>query len=350
MLTEKQLAEFYSLFKVPDQFHEEALAMVREDEVLLVTIMGDKTWTAKELEPIIFENFFSFEPNVYIHEKYKRVILDKVELEGGEIGYKITNMYRRYPHYAQFEPYYYRKLSREVKDALNAWDLEVYDVYKGPVIEARKAGDYSHPIEQSDYLTLEEALLGIERHDGLINVVPCNCSAMEDKLEAKYINRCMHFLKPRINGDYDRGLGTVLTKEEAIELVKKFNKWGFMQCGEFDGYCNCYADDCYPQKLAWKHDSRFHYPRPHYDISHDEAACINCGKCAKLCNFKAFTKGEDGKVRYDADKCWQCTMCVSNCPKKCIIATKKDNDIFEIPNYHKNDDFMDNYLKVGSEI
>ncbi len=325
MLNEKQIADFYEYFEVPEQFYAEALTMVREDEVVFISLLGKKVHTMAELEKLILANFLSYEPAVYMKDKYKRVIVDKVELEDGEIGYKITNFYSRYPHHAQFDPYYYRQLPRDRIDALNAWDLEVYDTRIGQDIENKKNGDYTAPYNKRDCMTLEEALQGIDDCDGIIHFVPCNCSSMQARLSPEKFTKCFFMGKEaeKINHNYDRGLGTVVNKEEAKAMIRKINKAGYMQILEHSGYCNCYLPDCYPQQLAIKHDSRLKYPRTFYHIEHHLDECIHCGICAKLCQYNAFYKDEDGKVKFDVDKCWECTMCVSNCPTKAIHAIKK---------------------------
>lgn len=51
-----------------------------------------------------------------------------------------------------------------------------------------------------------------------------------------------------------------------------------------------------------------------------KAACIGCGKCAKVCKKESITI--DANLAYiDPEKCIACGLCVNECPKKAIHAT-----------------------------
>lgn len=51
-----------------------------------------------------------------------------------------------------------------------------------------------------------------------------------------------------------------------------------------------------------------------------QAACIGCGKCAKVCKFEAITV--ENNISYiDPAKCKACGLCVRECPTQAIVAT-----------------------------
>ena len=50
--------------------------------------------------------------------------------------------------------------------------------------------------------------------------------------------------------------------------------------------------------------------------------CIRCGKCYKVCTFKAVVKTEEGPYEINNNRCDVCGSCILNCPKKSIKAYK----------------------------
>ena len=58
---------------------------------------------------------------------------------------------------------------------------------------------------------------------------------------------------------------------------------------------------------------------PHEAAATAGAACIGCGKCAKVCQFDAITV-ENNLAYIDFEKCRLCTKCVAECPTGAIHA------------------------------
>ena len=54
----------------------------------------------------------------------------------------------------------------------------------------------------------------------------------------------------------------------------------------------------------------------------DQAGCIGCRKCEKICKFDA-VKVEDNKAVIDPQKCKNCGMCVRECPTGAIVKLPK---------------------------
>ena len=302
------------LFGVPEEFFEEANAMVKESEWILILAMGPDPVPEKELEKKVIEAGLAWSAPDFIRECYHRAVINKVPREDG-MYWQINSFYGRFPYFAQYERYEYGKFPRGVKEALNRWDFEVYLGIYGDDVRAKMQGIDTH-VHNSDYLTLEEAFAFVDKHADECGFQPCNCKAMM-YYHDRPVDVCLIF-ETGPNSEMDRGHGTHVTAEEAKKRLLQANRKGLMQNGEDYAICNCDGYCCYPLQMARACGSRGIYPKSHYSIVWDEEKCIQCGKCTKICNFGAFSRGEDRKVGFDPGKCWGCTICSANCPVHAI--------------------------------
>lgn len=54
-------------------------------------------------------------------------------------------------------------------------------------------------------------------------------------------------------------------------------------------------------------------------ISIDQATCIACGACRKVCPGNLIGEGAGGKARMrHPERCWGCTACLKECPSGAI--------------------------------
>lgn len=51
----------------------------------------------------------------------------------------------------------------------------------------------------------------------------------------------------------------------------------------------------------------------------DEALCVHCGECWRLCPAQAISRGERG-LRFDYDRCIRCYCCIEVCPHAALAA------------------------------
>lgn len=318
-ITNTKFKQAMDIFETPEKFYEEAKLMINEQEVDLIILMKKNKYTEDKLSKLISDSKISSDSLELINNSYKRGILNKVE-ENGIIHYKLANFYERFPFFAQYEYDLYATIPKERKEALNDWDLEVYIGIYGDDVKAKMRGEKTH-VHNSDFLTLDESYAFVEKHKDLIYMLPCNCKCMMFYHDYP-LNVCMMF-EGGINSHYDRGHGEVITVDEAKKRLKEFNRKGLMQNGEDYAICNCDGYACYPLHMARKLGSKGSYPKSHYSIVWYEELCIHCGRCAKVCNFNAFYKDDNKKVNFDIEKCWGCTICASNCPKKAIELVRK---------------------------
>lgn len=309
------------VWEVPEEFYEAAVPMYRGYEAELAVMFGRNPVSGQEICRLLKE-WGEAEPERLLFESYQRNVLEKCEGdESGSTFYKMTDFYTRYPYFAQYESEAYGKFSQETVDRLNAWDLKIYMERTSQAALDIAAGK-DVPMHQTQYLTLQESYDMMDTLGEEILILPCNCKAM-GRCTEKPVNVCINKLEKGPNTPYDRKLGKILTLEETKELIRQINKKGLMQSGENNVLCNCDGVYCYPTKMARILGTRLHYPTSHYETLWDESTCIQCGKCTKICNFGAFYKDKEGKVKFDPEKCWGCTICSANCPKGAITLKKR---------------------------
>lgn len=318
-LTLEQRETLFRLFEVPKNLQIEALKMLSQQEQLLILLMEKAVFPSEELSEKLIEAKLTEMPQVLIDNAYRRYVISKVRGDDGTLCYQIADFYCRFPYYAQFEAEEYTKFTDAQKKKLNDWDLDVYIQRNREMIEQKKQGDFE-TTALSEFLTLEEAEARVDRED-MIYRVPCNCKCMMD-VTPKPRNVCL-CLDGGENSLWDRGHGERLTPERAKELIRQWNAQGLMQNGEHSAICNCDGASCYPIQVSQTLGAQGLYPRAKYDVLWDEAACIHCGKCAKVCNFNAFSVDENRKIHFDVALCWSCTICANHCPKAAISLRAK---------------------------
>lgn len=61
-------------------------------------------------------------------------------------------------------------------------------------------------------------------------------------------------------------------------------------------------------------------------IAHQNCdTCSNCGTCVERCQFHARQMDSDGKLVFDAAKCYGCGLCMTTCPTKSITLTRRNS-------------------------
>ncbi len=318
-LTREQINQALDIFQTPVMFRPEALLMLGGQELEMILLLGrDKAYYADELKELLAP--LCKYPETLIDSAYCRGVLKKVRDGENRLMYQVTDFYTRYPLFAQYEPQEYQRIPRDRRVMMNDWDYEVYASYWRGTVRLKR-DDYDVEMHDTDFMTLEQAIDAVKDRKE-IYLVPCNCKYMMDVTDRPR-NCCVQF-GTGDNSEADRGHGMKVTAERMVELLKEFNKQGLMPNGSPDndfGFCNCDGASCYPLRMCKELDGRGHAPRAYWTIHWDESKCISCGKCAKICNFSAFTAGGDGKIVFHPDKCWGCTVCTNNCPKGAITKT-----------------------------
>jgi ferredoxin len=119
-----------------------------------------------------------------------------------------------------------------------------------------------------------------------------------------------------------RGFGRLVSKEEALEIVKRAEEAGLVHCisntGKYvDFICNCCTCHCGILRSLKDADSPSMAATSSFIASLDKGDCSDCGDCLERCPMDALTI-EGDEVTLDSNRCIGCGLCVSVCPTGAI--------------------------------
>ena len=80
-----------------------------------------------------------------------------------------------------------------------------------------------------------------------------------------------------------------------------------------EGICFCCDDCCWHFLNPDQHEC----DKGRFIEKTDYKSCTNCGECVEVCFFKA-KKMEDEELKVNRDECYGCGLCVDVCPEGCI--------------------------------
>lgn len=312
--------EFIKLFKVPFEAEAYLDTFFTKDEIDLVCLIKSDEYTKDEivgkmgLEPSKAESLIDF--------AYKRGVLNKKITGSGELKYIIATMGIRLKHAATFEDEIWAMIPEEARKKLADWHFEGYMKKKVDLIEQNKDNPLRPLLENENrILPLEEVLEYLKTVEEDIYLIPCDCKSINKGCDFNR-NVCINF-NHGINTSIDRGHGKKISKEEAIEIIKKSDKDGLMHSGEKHGICTCCGCCCYPMRASLQLGLKGKWPQALYVAELDKDKCKTCGLCANRCHFQAFTFDKKKRVlEFDSSKCWGCGVCVPTCPGKAISLKK----------------------------
>jgi electron transport complex protein RnfB len=187
-----------------------------------------------------------------------------------------------------------------------------------PVQESVPHSQEILPYEQVAKLLEEARVIGLQK---------CACRARMDYLG---IRKCDHPLESCISindgAEYmiSLGLGRQISKEEALQLLKEFNKRGLIHTTENYGegshmlICNCCSCCCslIGGITRWQNPRAVAKANFIASIKAPEN-CTQCNLCVEKCNFKAITLSDD-QPQINEEQCMGCGVCVANCPAEVI--------------------------------
>lgn len=128
------------------------------------------------------------------------------------------------------------------------------------------------------------------------------------------------------------------TKEHILDLLKMCETGDGLVCSTANSrkaeiFCLCCKCCCGNLMTAKFIPGDADKVQGNYRMSQIDGRCkeVCCDFCVTRCPSMALTKGEDGKLNYNADKCIGCGLCVTACPNQANILHIKPEDEVYVP-------------------
>ncbi|MDY6845012.1 MAG: 4Fe-4S ferredoxin [Thermodesulfobacteriota bacterium] len=167
-----------------------------------------------------------------------------------------------------------------------------------------------------------------------IAVTNCACRVIDGKCGSP-MEVCIQVNRA---ADYsvERGTGRKISKENAIEILKKCEKEGLVHVADnkhpvANTICNCCYDCCLNwEGLRTANMTKLAAPSRFVAVI-DIDRCTSCGICLDRCHFGAINmKGEHETACVTEENCMGCGLCAVTCPEA-IITLKETKSVDFIP-------------------
>ncbi len=175
-------------------------------------------------------------------------------------------------------------------------------------------------IEAKTHVLAFEDVREIIEKANVISVTKCTCRLTARKCD-RTLEACLQINR---GAEYNlaRGTGRRLTKEEALEVVRKAEEDGLihvvMNKQNVDQFiCNCCPCCCQTMPILIKHNISVIEPS-RFAACVAQDLCSACGTCLDRCYFGAIVAAEDGTATVNTEKCMGCGLCQVTCPTGAI--------------------------------
>jgi len=183
-----------------------------------------------------------------------------------------------------------------------------------------------------------------------IAVAPCICRkehAMMGRGCGRPLESCLVL---GIAADYykENGLGRTITREEALDILKKAEESGLVlqpsNARNVVNICTCCGCCCQILKNLKKLPKPARYVASNYYAEVERESCSGCETCLERCQMDAAVM-ENGAASIDKDRCIGCGLCVSTCPDGAIALISKPEGERRDPPRH----LRETYLRIAQK-
>jgi Pyruvate/2-oxoacid:ferredoxin oxidoreductase delta subunit len=184
-------------------------------------------------------------------------------------------------------------------------------------------------IEAKTHILAFEDVRSIIENAKKISVTKCTCRLTAHKCDRE-LEACLQINK---GAEYNiaRGTGRELTKDQALEVVRKAEEDGLihvvMNKRNVDHFiCNCCPCCCQTMPILIKHNISVIEPS-RFAAQVDSDLCTACGTCLDRCYFSAIQVEENESAHVDAKRCMGCGLCMVTCPSGALSMVEvREND------------------------
>jgi len=136
-----------------------------------------------------------------------------------------------------------------------------------------------------------------------------------------------------------QGFGRQVTKEEAIEIMKRVEAAGLVHKAyhnksditkEENSICNCHPAYCDAFRL-WREGAFPLLSTAFYLSQVDTEKCIGCGTCVERCPVEAIALNDDDKAEVNEEQCIGCGVCAYICSEAAISLKGGQRRVFVPP-------------------
>jgi len=143
-----------------------------------------------------------------------------------------------------------------------------------------------------------------------------------------------------------RGLGRIITKEEALEIIEQAEREGLvLQTSNSQrpgSLCTCCGDCCNLLFNEKKFPAPAQFFGSNYYAQVDEDLCTGCGTCVTRCQMDAVEIIDDVS-NIHLERCIGCGVCVPTCPEEAIELIEKEDKVVPPKNV------VETYQKIAQE-
>ncbi|MFW9952045.1 MAG: 4Fe-4S binding protein [Candidatus Thorarchaeota archaeon] len=265
---------------------------------------------------------------------------EKGAIQGGGSVYDKKRNRRRYrliPWAIGIFEYQLGKITKEFAKLSKDYSLDVF--YEEFHNKKKSSQMRTIPVEKSlspEYTvsTYDNIREMITKKVDKIAIINCVCreqhDVLEEPCELSNVRRCCVMFNDAAVRRIEDGLGMEVSKDEIFEILKKYQKEGFVLQPENSKnpsfMCVCCGCCCGVLQMAKQYPNPAEYYSSNFYAQSSQELCNGCETCVKRCQMEAITM-EKGKSIVNLDRCIGCGNCVVTCGMKAMKLYKKKKRI-----------------------